>query len=245
MHRRCTWATFAALIVIAHKALNAQTPAPPVRRWSLSTSYEIGGGKSNEAVEASMRAGGFADREGCAFFCSGTVANPHSRAGSPGGLLTVRWQFNKMVHFRAVLGRHTLAETFGFSAAGGFGGTNLAVNQSVTTVAILAGIHGRTTGGPWAAMGPAFFHVASEIVSGPNHPRATANRLGAVVVFGVTLPSSKRFFVDLQGQYRFAGTTSLGPMDVPSFQSGNAGTLPRTPVNFNHLAWGFGLGVRF
>lgn len=241
MHRHCTWVTLAALLVIAQEALTAQIPTPPVRRWSVSTSYEIGGGKSNEGVEASMRAGGFADRESCWFFCTGTIANPHSNSGgAPGGLLTVRWQFNKLVHFRAIVGRHMLAETFGFKAGGDFGGTNLDVIQSVATVAILAGIHGRAIGGPWVAVGPALFRVASEIVSRPTSPLSVANRFGAVVAIGLTLPARKRFFVDLQGQYRFVGTTDLGPMDVP-----NGGTLPRTPVNFNHLAWGVGLGVRF
>lgn len=243
MNRRHTLVTIAGLLVIGQDALGAQVPQPAVRLWSVSVAAGGGWGESSQGVEAAMRAAGFDDASCSGFFsCGRLIAHPFSRGAEPTWLLTVRRRFGKVAHLRTAMGRITLGETHGYKADGF--GDFIFLRQRASTYAIMAGINAQDGGGLWVAAGPAFHRVALEHIELPRGPAVTANRLGAVVALGLVLPPRKRFFVELQGQYRLVGTVDLGPIDVASIGEGIGGTLPRTGVNFNHGVLLLGLGVR-
>lgn len=191
-----------------------------------------------------MRAGGFDDRTPDFIFLGRD--HPYSTGGDGGSHLTIRRRFGEMAHVRAVVSHVDLGETHGFTfgqTSGNWGWIDL--KQSVSTYAIMAGINREADGGFWVAGGPALYRVALERTGAFGGPDITANRLGAVVGLGCVLPARKRFFAELQGQYRLVGSADAGPIDVAGIvRDSIAGTLPRTKVNFSHGALLIGLGVR-
>jgi hypothetical protein len=229
---------------IQRAAPGAQVSQPPVRLWSVSIATGGARGRSTQDVEAAMRAGGFDDRTPD-FFGPGRD-HPYSTGDGGGPLLTIRRRFGKMAHVRAMVSHVDLDETRGFTfgqTLGNWGWIDL--RQSVSTYAIMAGINREADGGFWVAGGPALYRVALERTGAFGGPDITANRLGAVAGLGFVLSVRKRFFAELQGQYRLVGSADVGPIDVAGIVGDSiAGTLPRTKVNFSHSVLLIGLGVR-
>ena len=239
---RYLWVT--AALVLGQGALTAQAPTSRVRVWSVSIAESFGFGSASRGVTTAMQSGGFDDRSPNFFGAAGRDSPYTLSDGPPTILVMIRRRMGRITHIRAVMGRTRLGETTGWKAGPGFG-DHISLRQSVNSYAIMAEVNTEADGGVWAAVGPALHHVALEHTEFPGGPAVTATRLGAILATGVVLPARRRFFFELQGQYRLVGTVEMGPIDVARSTGGLAGTLPRTGVNFGHAMFSLGLGVRF
>jgi hypothetical protein len=240
-HRYALW--IAVWIVLGSGVLGAQAPQAARRVWSVSISESFGFGQSSQGVTTAMQAGGFDDRSPD-WFGAGRDSPYTLSEKPPTVLLMIRRRMGRIVHLRAMIGRTRLDETAGWKAGPGFG-DHVSLKQSVSSLAIMAGVNTEADGGVWAAVGPALHRVALDHEEFPGGPAVTATRFGAVVAMGFVLPTGKRLFFELQGQYRLVGTVNMGPIDVLGTNGGIAGTLPRTAVSFSHAILSLGLGARF
>lgn len=90
--------------------------------------------------------------------------------------------------------------------------------------------------------GLAFYYL--QIGSSPFNTAITTyrrNRIGFVLEAGLQFPRDRMLFFDLRAQYRFTGSTHVGPL-----ANGNDPiTLPEQDISYNHWFLNFGITKQF
>ena len=95
-----------------------------------------------------------------------------------------------------------------------------------------------------AGIGPAVY-ITKSAQSTPSDliETRTATKIGVLLDFGLSLPLFDPFVADLGFQYRFVGTSDIGPFTANS--SGQpAATMPLTSGNYSHALVSLGIGIQ-
>jgi len=188
-----------------------------------------------------MREGGF-DDPSCFGSC---IPHPFSAKDGAGYVIAVRRLFRPHIQLSVIHGEVGLGETLGYMENVNSSGLGAYVflHQAVQTTGVLASLTS-TSGAAWIGAGPALHVTRFSRTDASRAPGESDLHVGAVAAAGAGWPTRRRFFLEIQGQYRLVGSGILGPMEVRSGEE-PAGTIPRTRVNLNHALVLLGVGMRW
>lgn len=212
-------------------------------KWNWSLSVTMGKTSSGPAadIEKAMRISKFDETSPGGFF-GGPTAHPFSHtgfgdAGFPWSI-SVRHKWNNFFDFGLLISNSPIGISSGYhSNPEAF----LELNYTVTSFSPMV----------WfnrikilkLGIGPCIFiNKLEQEGAAENIKSEKKNKLGAVFQAELVFPESTRFFVKINGQFRYIGKSSFGPFTTGY---GDAKTIfPKFEADFSHSFVGFGIGIR-
>lgn len=207
---------------------------------SLALAEQLGGPAGS--LEDAMRASGFEGTEppGCFFIgCHGPIEYPYTQDEPFSALLGLRYAVHPRVSIEALATFSPWGETRGLGS--------LSVDHSVTSYAVVTSTTVRLTERPGrtAALrlggGPAVYAVKTRYDS--RSAFATEHRIGGLVETGFETSERSRVFLDLRAQWRYVGTSTIGPYEVRSLLE-KTRTFPASEISLHHFFISAGIGLR-
>ncbi len=214
----------------------------PARRWDVTLSLGTTSSGPASDLEAAMRAAGFDDTFPDVYG-SGGHATPFSYTGASdegaSWMIAAHYAVSPRYAVGLIVSDSPIGTTYGLRAPL----DSLDIHYSARAVAPTFSV--RLSDAIYVGVGPAFFMTKAyqyEYYAGAE-TRYSANKVGALVELGASVPVRSRFFATASLQYRYVGNVTIGPFE--SLVADHPATLPATSVSFNHLFFSLGVGVRF
>lgn len=224
------------------------------RRWTLTLGLgeQIGGAAGS--LEATMRDAGYdaTTPPGCVFiFCTNEpTEHPRTRDEGLAALLALRYAVHPRFSLEALATRGATGETTGRTEASWLDGVRLSVNHSIQTFGVLGSSSVRVTESGKGAgilrlgLGPALYVVETARAAGGSRDDVRSDkRLGFLVEAGLETPARSRVFLDLRMQWRYVGTSSVGPYELSRFPEDPV-TFGESRARWDHFFVWTGVGVR-
>jgi len=211
------------------------------RKWSLS--FTLGTTSSGPAadIEKAMRNSNFDETSPGGFF-GGPVAHPFSKTGfgETGAPLSisVRYEFNNIFDFGLLINHSPIGISSGYrSNPTAF----LDLNYTVASISPMLWFNHMKILKLGMGFGLFMNKLEQEDV-GEIIKSEKKIKLGAVFQASLIFPEETRFFVKINGQFRYIGKSSFGP-----FTTGHGNEkiiFPEFKADFSHFFVGFGFGIR-
>lgn len=208
---------------------------PSQRRWRFSVTWGTTGSGPAKDVEQAMIQDGFNETSPGGWF-GGPTAHPFSRTGfgeiGVPWSISVRYELNNFFDLSLLISKSPIGSSYGYHSNPT---ADLDLNYTVTSVSpMLSFNHIKIL---QLGMGPGLFMSRME-KAGKSQKKI---KLGAVFQAELVFPEDTRFFVKLDGQFRYVGKSSFGP-----FTAGYRDEriiLTEFKADFSHFFVGLGIGI--
>ena len=217
-------------------------------KLSLSFYLATAVGGPSKQIENVMRTSGFNDRSSASWFGSGKN-HPHSRFSGIPWTIETQYRLNKSVSVGFQISHSILQETLGYANPQGGLGEFLFLNYSSMSYSSIISFHFNEY--IIFGIGPSFNTLKANEFSMPTDIKPVEeDKIGMLIHLNLRIHISSLFSGNLIFQYRYVGSTNIGPI-VKENTIGIATptpstvtiTFPETEINYNHLFIGLGLGV--
>ena len=222
----------------------------PIPSFSISVYYPIVIYGPTSDIEDAMIRFGFDDNSS-GFFSSGEIAHPQSDLTSIPWMINLDYFIGNNISIGLVISNSPNMETRGFANPQGGLGEYLFLNYSVLTVA--PAFIWNFNNNFRLTLAPSINSISTYVNSaGQANDEKTSTNFGFLVDAAARFFFTKAFFTDLSLQYRFVGSTNVGPFvkeNTIGILTPNPTTVyitfPETKINFNQIILGIGFGLAF
>jgi hypothetical protein len=207
-------------------------------------------GGPQTAIEKQMRISGF-DVASYGLFSRERITHPHSRYNGLPWMIDANYRFTPLLSGSIQMSNSLLRETIGYANPQGGIGEHLFLNYSVKSYATVISFYLEDYF--IVGFGPTYNTVISyQDYHGQQTDTIEETKIGLMAQVILKLQLGRVFSLNLIGQYRFIGSSTIGPF-VREKTIGWAApnpttytiTFPETKISYNHGFVGLGLGMHF
>jgi len=212
---------------------------PELKKWSFSFTLGGGFGGPCKEIEDAMIDSEF-NENSPVFWGYGGKSHPHSNNDCSSLIWSIKCYIKPFYSLGINFGNTYLGKTFGYHDQAGY----LHIEYSSFSISPFISIN--LYDNLRIGTGPVLHFARSWKTNGSASEESedyVITKVGYMIDTGVRIPWRSAFFVEFITQFRKVGQVEIGPFTAETY-SGTA-ELPRTKVNFDHLIFGLGLGLRW
>jgi len=222
----------------------------PIPSFSISFYYSVVLSGPTAEIEAVMVKSGFNENSNN-WFSSVQIIHPKSDIAGIPWMINLDYLISNNISLGLVISNSPNMETIGYANPQGAAGEFLFLNYSVLTVA--PAFIWNFNNNFRLTLAPSINSISTYVNSaGQATDEKTSLNFGFLVDAAARFFFTKVLFADLRIQYRFVGSTSVGPFikeNTIGILTPNPSTVyitfPETEINFNQIILGIGVGLAF